>query len=71
MLNYRNMRYGPGRAEYRSEFTGFMDAYLRAHPEVVDDQRHGWYIWWDRDVDLREAKKAKQDTVALPPYYYE
>lgn len=71
MLKHRTMRYGPGREEYRSEFTNFMDGYLREHPEVVDDQRHGWYIWWDHDVDLAEEQKARRDSVPLPPYYYE
>lgn len=30
----------------RGEFMEFMDAYLKAHPEVVEDQKRGWGIHW-------------------------
>lgn len=29
------------------EFTEFMDAYLKAHPEVLIDQKRGWNIYWN------------------------
>ncbi|MFZ1576254.1 MAG: DUF3460 family protein [Chromatiaceae bacterium] len=29
------------------EFTGFMEQFLRDHPEVVEDQQHDWDIYWN------------------------
>jgi hypothetical protein len=31
----------------RGEFMDFMDDYLNAHPEVVEDQKTGWDIYWN------------------------
>ena len=33
---------------YVSEFTQFMDRFLADHPEVVEDQRHRWPLFWER-----------------------
>lgn len=66
----RAQKYRVGHGGYVSEFSQFINAFLEQHPEVVEDQRRGWYIWWDRQVDLHELEKAREDTVELPPYYY-
>ncbi len=55
---------------YVSEFDNFLDQYLQRHPEVQRDQRRGWYIFWDKDVDLAAQEQAQHDSVPLPPYYY-
>ena len=47
-----------------------MDQFLEERPDVVADQRRGWHIFWDRDVDLEELKKANEDTVPPKNYYY-
>ena len=55
---------------YVSEFTRFMDNYLRQHPEVVRDQALGWHIWWERPTDLRELDYCwHEETVADLPYF--
>ena len=48
---------------YVSEFTVFMNGYLQAHPEVVEDQRRGWSIYWNHEVDFEELKEAEEDHV--------
>lgn len=35
---------------YVSEFTLFMDKYLKEHPEVVKDQQRGWAIYWNPEA---------------------
>ena len=66
--------YGPGRREYVSEFTRFMDGYLHQHPEVQQDRTLGWRIWWERPVDPksidREAQANLKPTV-YHSYFYE
>jgi len=31
----------------RGEFMEFMDEFLDTHPEVVEDQKTGWDIYWN------------------------
>ncbi|MGO4377335.1 DUF3460 family protein [Pseudoduganella sp. RAF53_2] len=56
--------------EYVSEFEQFFGHLLDEHPEYVEDQRHGWDIWWDHKVNLEDERLARTDTVPTPPYYY-
>jgi hypothetical protein len=62
--------YRVGHGGYVSEFSQFLDSFLELHPEVPEDQRRGWYIWWDKDVDLKEEELEKSDSVPTPGYYY-
>jgi hypothetical protein len=56
---------------YTSEFTDFMNGFLASHPEVEEDRRRGWRIWWERKVDLKELEQARADTVPRQPYHYD
>lgn len=51
------------KADYISEFTLFMQDYLTQHPEVVVDQRRGWDMFWDHQVDFDALEKAQRDSV--------
>ncbi|MEO6145860.1 MAG: DUF3460 family protein [Sulfuriferula sp.] len=46
---------------YISDFTLFMNHYLAVHPEVVEDQKRGWNMFWNRKVDLAALEKARED----------
>ena len=35
------------RNEFNSEFMTFINDFLKAHPEVVKDQKYGWDIYWN------------------------
>lgn len=48
---------------YVSEFTHFIDDFVRDHPEVVRDQKKGFRIYWDKQVDLTAEAQARADTV--------
>ncbi|MDC8756470.1 DUF3460 family protein [Janthinobacterium fluminis] len=67
----KEIRYRPGHGGYVSEFTRFIDGFLAAHPEVGASQRHGWYIYWDHNVDLAEEELARRDSVPPKPYSYD
>jgi hypothetical protein len=63
--------YWTGHGGYVSEFTRFMNAFLQEHPEVVENQRKGWTIFWDSKVDFDALEKAREDGVpTLGGYYY-
>ncbi|XLZ71097.1 DUF3460 family protein [Massilia sp. SR12] len=55
---------------YVSEFECFFGELLREHPELVEDQRKGWNIWWDHKVDLEAERAARTDAVPTQAYYY-
>lgn len=56
---------------YVSEFDQFINDFLVHHPEVEEDQKRAWYIWWDHRVDLKDLEKQQEDTVPVKPYQYE
>jgi hypothetical protein len=62
--------YRPSHEGYVSEFTQFLNGYMHDHHDVEDDQQKGWYLLWDKQVDLGELDKERADHVPLPPYYY-
>lgn len=62
--------YRVGHAGYVSEFGQYIDKFLVDHPEVIADQRKGWDIFWDHNVDLEELKKAADDSAPATGYYY-
>lgn len=64
-------KYRPARKPYVSEFDQFMQDYLARHPEVEQDRRRGWDIWWDRRVDLDELDKQREDALPARPYVYD
>ncbi len=40
-------------AQYESDLTKFMRQFLTQHPEVLDSQKKGRAVWWDKDSDQR------------------
>jgi hypothetical protein len=46
-----------------------MNGFLEKHPEVVEERRKGWYLYWDHHVDLDELEE-KHDTVPIFGYPY-
>ncbi len=55
---------------YVSDFTRFIAGFIDGHPEVVDEQRQGRAIFWDRPVDFRRLREEEEDRVPVDSYYY-
>jgi hypothetical protein len=49
---------------YESEFTVFMDQFLKQHPEVAEEQMHRWHLEWDPKIRLPD----EEDEVDLVPH---
>jgi hypothetical protein len=64
-------KYRIGHAGYVSEFDQFIDAFMHQHPEVEEDQKRGWYIWWDHRLDRDELLHQQENEVPVKPYQYE
>ena len=57
---------------YESEHTKFMRELLRQRPDLIDKQREGRAIWWDkRPKELAEERLRDMSRVAQSPYVYD
>ena len=48
---------------YVSDFTRFIEQFLKVHPEVVDEQRRNWRSFWEVQPDRTATACGKQDFV--------
>lgn len=65
------MRVYKFKGPYLSDFENYMEAFLKKHPDVIEDQERGWYIWWDHRLDLVELEKELESEVPQKPYPYQ
>ena len=57
---------------YVSEHTKFMRELLQKRPDLVQKQREGRAIWWDKTPrELAEEREMDQGRVPQNPYVYE
>ena len=56
---------------YESEHTKFMRELLRQRPDIIEKQREGRAIWWDKTPrELSEERAMDEGRVAQSPYVY-
>lgn len=70
-MSAKREQYRVGHAGYISEFSQFMNDFLGRHPEVRARQKRGWYVLWDRQVDLKDLEEHPKDAVPVKPYQYD
>ena len=57
---------------YESEHTKFMRELLQQRPDLIEKQREGRAIWWDkRPRELAEERVMDASRVAQSPYVYD
>jgi hypothetical protein len=57
---------------YVSEHTQFIRELLKEKPEIVQQQREGRAIWWDKTPQsLAERARMDERRVPQPPYVYD
>lgn len=47
------------------EFCRFMQDFLQAHPEVVEDQQRGWDIYWNPWMAPRQERPVPDERQAV------
>jgi hypothetical protein len=67
----KDAKYRVGHGGYVSEFEQFFGGFLDQHPEVDEDRRRAWYIWWDHKIDLKDLEPHHDNDVPVKPYQYE
>jgi len=56
---------------YESEHTKFMRDLLRQRPDIVEKQREGRAMWWDKTPqELSDERAMDKGRVAQSPYVY-
>ena len=55
---------------YESDTTRFIRDFLNKNPEIVEKQRAGRSMWWDRKQDREQRKQFDQASVPKKPYEY-
>ena len=56
---------------YESDLTRMMRELLQKNPQIVEEQKKGRAIWWDRKQDQDTLKRAKESRVKQQPYVYQ
>ena len=56
---------------YVSETTQFLRDLLKQKPHIVEEQRKGRSLWWDKQLDLEMLRRAEQSRVPQEPYVYQ
>ena len=57
---------------YESEHTKFMRELMQQRPDLIEKQREGRAIWWDkRPLALAEERTRDESRVAQSPYVYD
>ncbi|MDP1956832.1 MAG: DUF3460 family protein [Rhodocyclaceae bacterium] len=57
---------------YVSEYTQFMNDWLKQHPEELAVQEAGRAMWWDRGAHVPdEQKRLEAAEVPRKAYYYD
>ncbi len=56
---------------YESDVTRMMRDLLERKPQLIEEQRKGRSLWWDRRLDRDEQRAFRESRVAQKPYVYQ
>jgi hypothetical protein len=56
---------------YVSETTQFLRGLLAEKPQIVEEQKKGRSMWWDRKLDLEEQRRFSEAKVKQKAYVYQ
>ena len=56
---------------YESDATRMIRELLEVRPEIVDEQKKGRSLWWDRKLDLDLLRREQESRVAQKGYVYQ
>jgi len=56
---------------YESDITRMIRELLRDKPHIVQDQKKGRALWWDKKPDLEHLKRARESDIKQQAYVYQ
>ncbi len=59
------------RKHYESDLTRMMRELLANKPQIVEEQRKGRALWWDKKLDRDELARTEASQVKQKSYVYQ
>jgi hypothetical protein len=56
---------------YESDLTRMIRDLLRDKPHIVQEQKKGRALWWDKKLEPEEQKRARDSSVQQQAYVYQ
>ena len=56
---------------YESDITTLMRELLRDKPQIVEDQKKGRAMWWDKAPDPDLQRRKQESTIGQQAYVYQ
>jgi hypothetical protein len=56
---------------YESDITRMMRELLDHKPDIVEEQRKGRSLWWDKKLDFDLLRRTEESEVPPSPYAYQ
>ena len=56
---------------YESDATTLIRDLLNAKPHIIEEQKKGRLLWWDRKLDRDELKRVQESRVRQQAYVYQ
>ena len=56
---------------YESDITIMMRELLQKNPHIVEEQKKGRALWWERKQDLDMQRRGRESRVKQQPYVYQ
>jgi len=56
---------------YESDLTRFVRELIAQKPEIVEEQRKGRAMWWDKKLDPETQKRFQQSRINQKAYVYQ
>ena len=56
---------------YESDLTRMIRDLLRDKPHIVQEQKKGRALWWDKKLEPEEQKRARDASVQQQAYVYQ
>ena len=56
---------------YESDITRMIRELLRDKPHIVQEQKKGRALWWDKRLDPEDLRRARESSVKQQAYVYQ
>ena len=56
---------------YESDVTRMVQDLLKKRPQIIEEQRTGRSMWWDKKLDLDELRRYNESRVPQKGYVYQ
>ena len=56
---------------YESDITRMIRELLQEKPHIVQEQKKGRALWWDKKLDLEDLKRTRESKVKQQAYVYQ